>query len=80
MFDIGSESRNLNSRVSDSLAVNEFRKRHREIHNQLSSHQANWLFREIEADWEGYQRANQKLQKDQDDYFDWAIKYLKDIG
>ena len=54
-----------------------FRKRHQEMQNRLSAHQADWMLYQIDADWEGYQRATSELKKAQEEYFEWAIEFLE---
>ncbi|MEE4537400.1 MAG: hypothetical protein V2J51_02775 [Erythrobacter sp.] len=50
----------------------EFNQRHGEIRDQLYRHQAKWMLREIERDWDGYSAATMALRKAQDDFFTWA--------
>ncbi len=54
----------------------EFSKRHRETQDMLSRHQSSWMLREIERDWEGYQKATMELRKAQDEFFDWAKRSI----
>ncbi len=50
----------------------EFTRRQGEIRDQLHRHQAKWMLREIERDWDGYSAATAALRKAQDDFFAWA--------
>lgn len=77
MLAISQVSRGDTKLKSDPARYAEFSKRHNEAQDMLSRHQSKWMLRAIERDFAGYKKATAELRRAQEDYFNWAINWVK---
>ncbi|WP_432200747.1 hypothetical protein ACRAQ7_00230 [Erythrobacter sp. W53] len=69
---LGTQARDDSAFASDRDRLAAFNSRHREVQNELSRHQAEWMLSKIAEQPENYRDATQKLKINQQDFFVWT--------